>query len=91
MAPMPKGTDVLAPPSPLTSFIATNSRTTPPPAASSSSKYSFSCSSPRLISTPHRGNPKMPSHLHSNLGLPRPSLPIKHKALEESLGLESTL
>lgn len=58
---------------------------------SSSSKYSFSCSSPRLIATPHGGSPKVPSHPRSNLGLPRPSLPIKHKALKESLGLKPTL
>ena len=88
MAQTPGRTDVRVPPSAPTSFIVTNSLTPqPPPIAPSSSKDSF-IPSPRLISTPHRGSPKAPSHPHCNLGLPLPSLLIKHKASEESLGLE---
>ena len=84
---VPGRTDVQAPPSAPTSVIVTNSLTPQPPPLPPPAPDCF-LPSPRLISTPHRGSPKAPSHPHCNLGLPQPSLPIKHKAWEESLGLE---
>ena len=84
---VPGRTDVQAPPSAPTSFIVTNSLTPQP--------------SPRHLQLQRLFYPLPQTHLHPSQGKPQgskppplqpgasqPSLPIKHKAWEESLGLE---